>query len=209
MTSLFQDHKVLPVIVIDNADDAVPLAKALAAGGIPIAEVTLRTEAALEAIANIAKEVPEVIVGAGTALSAEHVRMAVDAGSKFIVSPGLHESVVEASNSADVPVIPGVVTATEAQQAWNMGLRTLKFFPASLAGGPKMLKALGSVFPDVKFIPTGGVSPENLGDYLSMPTVLACGGSWLAPKAVVTSGDFERVTNLADQACAIANQYRS
>jgi len=209
MTSLFQSHKVVPVIVIDNADDAVPLAKALAAGGIPVAEVTLRTDAALTAIANIAREVPEVLLGAGTALSAEQVKASVDAGAKFIVSPGLHETVVEASSSAGVPIIPGVATATETQQAWNMGLRTLKFFPASQAGGPKMLKALGSVFRDVKFVPTGGVSPENLGDYLSVPSVLACGGSWLAPKEVVSSGNFERVTHLADQACAVANQYRS
>lgn len=199
---------VVPVVVIDDADKAVPVAQALVAGGLPIIEVTMRTAAAPEAIAAIAEHVPQAIIGAGTVLSAEQARSIVAAGAKFIVSPGLHDEVVAAANDLNVPIIPGVATATELQQAWNMGLRILKFFPAGQAGGLPMIKALASVFRDVVFMPTGGVSPSNLKDYLASPAVLACGGSWLTPSDAIADGDYDRIKTLASEALAIAREVR-
>ena len=169
----------------------------------------MRTAAAADAIAAIAAGVPDAHVGAGTVLSAEQAKTIVGAGAKFIVSPGLHEGVVSAANELSIPVIPGIATATEAQQAWNLGLRVLKFFPAGQAGGPSMIKALASVFRDVMFMPTGGVSPSNLGDYLALPAVLACGGSWLTPAAAIAEGNYEKITALAAEALAIAQESRS
>ncbi len=195
---------VIPVLVIDRIDDAIPVARALADGGLPIAEVTLRTDAALPAIEAISTHVPEVLVGAGTVLSGEHVKAAKAAGAKYIVSPGLSSEVVSACEAAGLPVTPGVATASEVQEAWNLGLRTVKFFPASLAGGPKAIKALGSVFRDMRFIPTGGVTAENLREYFDLPSVIACGGSWLAPAALVEAGDFDAITQRAKEACHIA-----
>lgn len=208
MRALLEKVPVVPVVVIDDADKAVPVARALVAGGLPIIEVTMRTAAAPEAIAAIAKEVPDAHIGAGTVLSAEQAETIVAAGAKFIVSPGLVEDVVATANRLSVPIIPGVATATEAQQAWNMGLRILKFFPASQAGGLPMIKALSSVFRDVVFMPTGGVSTTNLAEYLESPAVLACGGSWLTPAKAIADGDFEQITKLASEALAIAKQVR-
>ncbi len=208
MKSLFEKAPVVPVVVIDDADKAVPVAEALVAGGLPIIEVTMRTAAAADAIAAIADRVPDAFVGAGTVLSADHAHAIVAAGAKFIVSPGLHEDVVSAARELSVPIIPGVATATEAQQAWNMGLRMLKFFPAEQAGGVPMIKALASVFRDVVFMPTGGVSTANLKDYLELPAVLACGGSWLTPARAIADGDFDRITTLASEALAIAKEVR-
>ena len=205
---LLEKVPVVPVVVIDDAAKAVPLAQALVAGGLPVIEVTMRTTAAPEAIAAIAAEVPDALVGAGTVLSSEHAHTIVDAGAKFIVSPGLHENVVAAARQLSVPIIPGVATATEAQQAWNMGLHTLKFFPAGQAGGIPMIKALAAVFRDVKFMPTGGVSAKNLADYLEVPAVLACGGSWLTPADAIVAGDFDKITRLATEAIGIASEVR-
>jgi len=208
MKSLFENVPVIPVVVIDEVDRAVPVAKALVAGGLPIIEVTMRTAAASAAIAAIAAEVPDAHVGAGTVLSAEQAHTIVAAGARFIVSPGLHEDVVAAARELAVPIIPGVATATETQRAWNMGLRELKFFPAEQAGGLAMIKALSSVFRDVSFMPTGGVSSANLKDYLAHPFVLACGGSWLTPAAAIAAGDYDQITVLAREALAIARQVR-
>ncbi|MGI9221452.1 MAG: bifunctional 4-hydroxy-2-oxoglutarate aldolase/2-dehydro-3-deoxy-phosphogluconate aldolase [Woeseiaceae bacterium] len=208
MKSLLEKSPVVPVVVIDDADKAVPVAKALIAGGLSIIEVTMRTAAAPAAISAIASEVPEAYVGAGTVLNAEQARSIVSAGAQFIVSPGLHEDVVAAARELDVPIIPGVATASEAQRAWNMGLRELKFFPAGQAGGPPMIKALSSVFRDVTFMPTGGVSTSNLRDYLANPAVLACGGSWLTPADAIENGDYKRITELAAEAVAIAKEVR-
>lgn len=208
MMELLKKAPVVPVVVIDDAANAVALAEALVAGGLPVIEVTMRTAAAPDAIAAIASDVPNALVGAGTVLSAEHAHTIVAAGAKFIVSPGLHDDVVAAAADLSVPVIPGVATATEAQRAWNLGLRTLKFFPAGHAGGIPMIKALAAVFRDVKFMPTGGVSAENLGDYLKVPAVLACGGSWLTPADAVAKGDFGRITKLAAEAVTIAQSVR-
>ncbi len=209
MKSLLENIPVVPVVVIDDAAKAVPVARALVAGGLPIIEVTMRTAAAPAAIAAIAAEVPDAHVGAGTVLSAEQAREIVAAGARFIVSPGLHEEVVSAAAELGVPIIPGVATATEAQQAWNLGLRELKFFPAAQAGGVAMIKALSSVFRDVTFMPTGGVSTANLREYLAVPSVLACGGSWLTPAAAIAAGDFEQITTLAREALAIAKEIRN
>ena len=208
MMELLEKVPVVPVVVIDDAAKAVPVAQALVAGGLPVIEVTMRTAAAPEAIAAMSADVPDALVGAGTVLSSEQAHAIVDAGAKFIVSPGLHDDVVAAANKLSVPVIPGVATATEAQHAWNLGLRTLKFFPAGQAGGVAMIKALAAVFRDVKFVPTGGVSAKNLGDYLNLPAVLACGGSWLTPADAVAEGNFGRITELAAEAVAIAQEVR-
>ena len=208
MRELLQEIPVVPVVVIDDAEKAVPVAKALVAGGLPVIEVTMRTAAAPEAISAIAEQVPEAVIGAGTVLSSDQATQIVAAGAKFIVSPGLHEDVVATANKLDVPIIPGIATATELQQAWNLGLRILKFFPAEQAGGIAMIKSLASVFRDVVFMPTGGVSPANLHTYLEVPAVLACGGSWLTPAAAIADGDFERITTLASEALAIAKKVR-
>ena len=208
MIELLEKAPVVPVVVIDDAAKAVPLAQALVDGGLPVIEVTMRTAAAPAAIAAIAAEVPDAMIGAGTVLSSEHAHTIVGAGAKFIVSPGLHENVVAAARQLSVPIVPGVATATEAQQAWNMGLHILKFFPAGQAGGIPMIKALAAVFRDVKFMPTGGVSAKNLADYLEIPAVVACGGSWLTPADAVAAGDFGRITELAAEAVAIAKKVR-
>ncbi len=208
MKEQLERSPVVPVVVIEDAAKAVPVARALVAGGLPIIEVTMRTDAAADAISAMSAEVPDALVGAGTVLSAEQARTIVAAGAKFIVSPGLHDDVVSAANELSVPVIPGVATATEAQHAWNLGLRILKFFPAGQAGGISMIKALAAVFRDVKFMPTGGVSAKNLRDYLEVPAVLACGGSWLTPADAIASGDFDRITGLAAEAVAISKEVR-
>lgn len=208
MDKLLNKVGVVPVVVIDRAEDAVPIAKALRDGGLSIIEVTLRTDAAPEAIRRIVDSVSDVVVGAGTVLNAEQVGIAADAGARFIVSPGLHESVVHESKSLDLPLYPGVATATEAQAAWNLGLRTLKFFPASQAGGVPMLKALGSVFRDLEFMPTGGITPVTLKEYLRLPSVIACGGSWLTPASAIQAGDFSGIRKLAEEACDLVSKIR-
>jgi 2-dehydro-3-deoxyphosphogluconate aldolase/(4S)-4-hydroxy-2-oxoglutarate aldolase len=199
---------VVPLVVPADPQSSIETARALVAGGLTVIEVVLRTTAAMEALEQIVSAVPEATIGAGTVLSDQQARDVLQAGAQFIVSPGLYAPVVQVAQAAKVPVFPGVATASEAQNAWNMGLRTLKFFPASLAGGPAMLKAIGSVFGDVKFMPTGGVSAANLGDYLALPNVLACGGSWLTPKSAIAEGNYNVITKLAAEAVAIAKQSR-
>ncbi len=200
---------VVPLIVPDDPETAIKTAQALVAGSLTVIEVVLRTSAAVECLGEIVRAVPEAIVGAGTVLSERQAAEVVFTGAQFIVSPGLYAPVVEYAKSARLPIFPGVATASEAQSAWNMGLRSLKFFPASLAGGPAMLKAIGSVFKDVKFMPTGGVSAANLSDYLALPIVLACGGSWLTPKTAIAEGNYQIITDLAAEAVAIAKGARS
>lgn len=199
---------VVPLVVPDDPDSAIKTARALVAGGLSVVEVVLRTNAAIECLAEVVKAVPEAIVGAGTVLSEQQARDVSAAGAQFIVSPGLYAPVVRLAQALDLPIFPGIATASEAQNGWNMGLRAMKFFPASLAGGPAMLKAIGSVFKDVKFMPTGGISAGNLGDYLALPNVLACGGSWLTPKAAIADNNYSIITNLASEAVAIANKSR-
>jgi len=199
---------IVPLVVPDDPETAIKTTQALVAGGLSVIEVVLRTSAAIECLGEVVRAVPDAIVGAGTVLSERQAAEVVFAGAQFIVSPGLYAPVVEYAASARLPIFPGVATASEAQNAWNMGLRSLKFFPASLAGGPPMLKALGSVFKDVRFMPTGGVSADNLGNYLALPNVLACGGSWLTPKSAIAEGNYEIISKLAAEAVAIANKMR-
>ena len=199
---------VVPLVVPEDPETAINTTQALVAGGLSVIEVVLRTSAAVECLGEIVRAVPGAIVGAGTVLSERQAAEVVFAGAKFIVSPGLYAPVVEYAESARLPVFPGVATASEAQSAWNMGLRSLKFFPASLSGGPAMIKALCSVFKDVKFMPTGGVSAANLAEYLALPQVLACGGSWLTPKSAIVEGNYQIITDLAAEAVTIAKQAR-
>jgi 2-dehydro-3-deoxyphosphogluconate aldolase/(4S)-4-hydroxy-2-oxoglutarate aldolase len=199
---------VIPVIVLQRVEDAVPVAEALIAGGIPIFEVTLRTAAALPAIAELAKRFPGALTGAGTVLDQSQCERAIAAGASFIVSPGWDDGVVDTAQGAGLPVVPGVATASEVQRARNRGLRVLKLFPAGIAGGVPMLKALSGVYQDVKFVPTGGVSAQNLADYLALPNVAAVGGSWLTPKQAVAEGRFEEITRLAREARQIATEVR-
>ena len=199
---------VVPLVVPDDPETAIKTTQALVAGGLSVIEVVLRTSAAVECLGEVVRAVPDAIVGAGTVLSERQAAEVVFAGAQFIVSPGLYVPVVEYAASARLPIFPGVATASEAQNAWNMGLRSLKFFPASLAGGPPMLKAIGSVFKDLRFMPTGGVSAGNLGEYLALPNVLACGGSWLTPKSAIAEGNYDIISKLAAEAVAIANSIR-
>ena len=199
---------VVPLVEPDDPETAIKTTQALVAGGLSVIEVVLRTSAAIECLCEVVRAVPDAIVGAGTVLSERQAAEVVFAGAQFIVSPGLYAPVVEYAASARLPIFPGVATASEAQNAWNMGLRSLKFFPASLAGGPPMLKAIGSVFKDVRFMPTGGVSAGNLGEYLALPNVLACGGSWLTPKSAIAEGNYDIISKLAAEAVAIANSIR-
>lgn len=207
LTGLLGSAPIVPLVQSGAPDEAVAISRALLAGGLQVLEVVLRTDEAFECLTAIASEFPDVAVGAGTVLSADQAKKALDCGAGFIVSPGLTDGVVRVAQEAGVPVLPGIATATELQQAWTMGLRTVKFFPASLAGGPKMIKALSSVFRDVSFMPTGGVNPDNLMDYLSIPSVLACGGSWLTPKAAIEAGDFAAITALGAKALSIASDH--
>ena len=200
---------VVPLVVPEDSESAIATTQALVKGGLSVIEVVLRTEAAMQCLEDIVKAVPEAIVGAGTVLTERQAAEVAFAGAKFIVSPGLYAPVVEYAKAAGLPIYPGIATASEAQNAWNMGLRAVKFFPASLAGGPAMLKALGSVFKGLSFMPTGGVSASNLADYLAIPSVLACGGSWLTPKAAIDAGDYQVITELASEAVAIAKKARS
>jgi len=195
-------ERILPVLVIENAADAVPLAKALLAGGLSFAEVTFRTAAAEESIRQIAKELPDVIVGAGTVVNTTQADAAVAAGAKFLVSPGLNPAVVKRAIELNVPIFPGCITPTEIEAAMALGITAVKFFPAQQAGGVDFIKACSGPYPDLKFVPTGGVSTENLAQYLALDCVLACGGSWMAPPNLITAQDWDGITQLCKEACA-------
>jgi 2-dehydro-3-deoxyphosphogluconate aldolase/(4S)-4-hydroxy-2-oxoglutarate aldolase len=201
--------RLIPVVVIDDAACAAPLARALVAGGLPVAEVTLRSSAAVDAIramvdAGQTDELEPMLVGAGTVLTPDQVDAAVAAGARFIVSPGLSSAVVERCREHDVPVVAGAVTATEVQACLEMGLDLVKFFPSGSSGGPTAIEALGAPFPQVRFIPTGGVNPDNLADYLSLPNVPAVGGSWMVPPDLVRAAAVDDLQNLVTEAVALA-----
>jgi 2-dehydro-3-deoxyphosphogluconate aldolase/(4S)-4-hydroxy-2-oxoglutarate aldolase len=208
ITELLSKNPVVPLVQADDPDVAVEISRALAAGGLQVAEVVLRTDRALECLQAVADDVPEMIAGAGTVLTAEQAHAALDHGAQFIVSPGLDDGVVGVARERGVPIYPGTMTPSEVQHAFNLGLDTVKFFPASIAGGVPALKALASVFRTMKFMPTGGVSPDNLADFLAVPAVLACGGSWLTPGDAIAAGNFEVITELAAEAVAIARSAR-
>lgn len=194
---------VIPVIVLQRVADAVPLARALVAGGVRVLEVTLRTPVALECMARIAAEVPEALVGAGTLRSAADVQAARAAGCRFGVSPGWLPEVAQACRDAGLPLLPGVATASEVMAASAAGFDFLKFFPATAAGGVPLLKALGGPFPDIAFCPTGGITSETAPQFLALPNVKVCGGSWLTPQDAVDTGDWARITALAAAAAAL------
>ncbi|VWX62108.1 bifunctional 4-hydroxy-2-oxoglutarate aldolase/2-dehydro-3-deoxy-phosphogluconate aldolase [Sphingorhabdus sp. 109] len=205
----FAAAPVVPLIEASDPRVAVATAKALQAGGLDVVEVVLRTDAALDCMAAIIAETSGITVGAGTILTVADAKAAAARGGQFIVSPGLVDAVVHFCKEEDLPVFPGTMTPGEVQQAHNLGLGIVKFFPAKLAGGVPMLKALSSVFRDMRFMPTGGVSADNLGEFLAVPSVIACGGSWLTPKAAIEAGDYDAITSLAREAVALARAGRS
>ncbi len=197
------DLGIVPVVKIDNAKDAVPLANALKAGGLPLAEITFRTAAAEDAIRQICAACPEVLVGAGTVLTTDQAQRAVKAGARFIVTPGFSPAVVKFCNERKIPVTPGVATPTEIQMALEHGLSVVKFFPADAFGGIKTLKAMSAPFGAVQFIPTGGISAANLAEYILFPKVLACGGSWMVKDELIKAGKFDEITRLTQEALAV------
>ena len=198
--------RIVPVIVIDDAADAAPLAAALVGGGLPLAEVTFRTAAAGEALRRIAGENPELLAGAGTVLTPQQAREAREAGAQFIVSPGFGPAVVDYCLEHGIPVFPGVCTPTEVEMALAKGLTTLKFFPAEPAGGVAYLKAIAAPYGMVEFIPTGGISAANVGGYLAFKKVVACGGSWMAPAEWIRGKQFDRIRQETETAVAVAQE---
>jgi len=191
---------VIPVVTLDDPAKAVPLARALVAGGLPVIEMTLRTDAAYASVKAIVKDVPEAVVGFGTVTRIDQVAAAIDLGARFAVSPGLRPDLVEAVRRNELPYLPGIATASELMAAMSAGFDLLKFFPAGPAGGIPMLKALHGPFSDVRFCPTGGIDAGNALDYLALPNVVAVGGSWVTPSSAVDSGDWQAITGLALQA---------
>jgi 2-dehydro-3-deoxyphosphogluconate aldolase/(4S)-4-hydroxy-2-oxoglutarate aldolase len=198
-----KQYRMVPVIVIDDAQNAEPLAAALIEGGLPCAEVTFRTPGAADALRRIARAYPDMLVGAGTVLTTEQAARARDAGAKFIVAPGFNPAVVDWCLENDVPVYPGVCTPTEIEMALAKGLTTVKFFPAEPIGGLSYLKAIAAPYGMIEFIPTGGITGNNIADYLGFRNVAACGGSWMAPAAWIAAGEFERVRDETQRAVRI------
>jgi 2-dehydro-3-deoxyphosphogluconate aldolase/(4S)-4-hydroxy-2-oxoglutarate aldolase len=204
MTERLAAMRILPVIVIDDPDDALPLARALRDGGLPCAEVTLRTPRAMDVIRRMTSEAPDVLVGAGTVLSPTQAADARAAGARFVVAPGFNPAVVEYCQSIELPVFPGVCTPTEIEMALGAGLSVLKFFPAEPIGGLPFLEAIAAPYTTVSLIPTGGIGPSNLASYLAFPRVVACGGSWMAPNDWVSAKQFDRIRDTTRAAVAIA-----
>jgi len=197
---------VIPVLVIDRTADAVPLARALLAGGLKVLEITLRTPAAMDIIEILARQVPEAVVAAGTVTNPRQWEQAARAGAKFMVSPGLTPALIEASADLPAPLLPGVATASELMTALDAGFNCFKFFPAQQAGGIGMLKAFHSPFPDAQFCPTGGITPALAPDYLQLPNVACVGGSWLAPADLVKAGEWEQIRSLAEGAASLVRR---
>ncbi|MFB6935712.1 bifunctional 4-hydroxy-2-oxoglutarate aldolase/2-dehydro-3-deoxy-phosphogluconate aldolase [Streptomyces chartreusis] len=206
MTSVLDLAPVVPVVVIDDPSDAVPLARALVAGGLPAIEVTLRTPAALEAIGAVADAVPDAVVGAGTVITPEQVKLAVTAGARFLVSPGWTDLLLEAMRASGVPYLPGVSTTSEVVALLERGVREMKFFPAEAAGGTAYLKSLNGPLPQARFCPTGGIGPATAPDYLALPNVGCVGGSWMLPADAIAARDWGRVEALAREAAGLRAQ---
>ncbi|SEQ41846.1 MULTISPECIES: bifunctional 4-hydroxy-2-oxoglutarate aldolase/2-dehydro-3-deoxy-phosphogluconate aldolase [Butyrivibrio] len=204
----FQKIGIIPVVVLDDAKDAEALGNALMEGGLPAAEVTFRTEAAEESIRIMAEKFPDMLVGAGTVLTTEQVDRAVAAGAKFIVSPGLNPKVVKYCIEKNIPVTPGTQTPTEMEQAIELGLDIVKFFPAEPAGGLKMIKAVSAPYTMLKFMPTGGINAENVKEYLAYDKILACGGSWMVKKDMIKNGEFDKIKEMVAEAAAIVKEIR-
>ncbi|MFF0299139.1 bifunctional 4-hydroxy-2-oxoglutarate aldolase/2-dehydro-3-deoxy-phosphogluconate aldolase [Streptomyces sp. NPDC004562] len=203
MTSVLDLAPVVPVVVVDDPSDAVPLARALVAGGLRSIEVTLRTPAALDAIRAVADAVPDAVVGAGTVLTPEQVTRSVEAGARFLVSPGWTDALLDAMRASGVPYLPGVSTASEVVALLERGVRELKFFPAEAAGGTAYLRSLYGPLPQVRFCPTGGIGPDSAPDYLALPNVACVGGSWMLPADAVAARDWGRVEALAREAAGL------
>jgi len=204
----FKQCGIVPVVVLDKKEDAIPLANALIAGGIDVAEVTFRTDAAEESIKEISENLPEMLVGAGTVLTLDQLERAVKAGAKFIVSPGFDQKIVDKCKELQVPVFPGTVTPTEIIQAINSGLNTVKFFPAGNYGGLKTIKSLAAPFTEINFMPTGGVNAANLKEFLEFDKILAVGGSWICDKKLVNEGKWDEITKLSKEAKEIYKSVR-
>lgn len=199
---------IVPVVVLNDVKDAIPLANALLKGGIDLMEITFRTECAAECISVISKEVPDMIVGAGTVINVEQAERAVKNGAKFIVSPGLDEDVVRWAIDHEIPVIPGTVTPSEIMRAIALGLKVVKFFPADVYGGNKAIKALSAPFGQIKFLPTGGVSEANLKEFIENKAVCAVGGSWICKKDDIANGEWDKITSISKNAIAIIKEAR-
>ena len=197
---------IVPVVVLNDAKDAEPLAKALCNGGLPCAEVTFRTDAAEESIRIMSEKYPEMLIGAGTVLTTEQVDRAVAAGAKFIVSPGLNPKVVKYCVEKNIPITPGICTPSEAEQAIENGLEVVKFFPASQYGGLATIKALSGPFPSLRFMPTGGVNAGNVKEYLASPKIIACGGSWMVKESLIKEGKFDEIEKLTAEAVALVRE---
>lgn len=204
----FYKYGVVPVVVLEEAKDALPLAKALVEGGLPCAEVTFRTEAAEESIRLMSEKYPEMLVGAGTVLTTKQVDRAAAAGAKFIVSPGFDPEIVDYCLEKKIPVFPGCITPSEVAQVVKRGLEVVKFFPAEQAGGVAMIKAMAAPYTMVKFMPTGGISAKNLKDYLSFGKILCCGGSWMVKGDMIRNGEFDKIRELTKEAVELAASIR-
>ena len=205
----FHAFGVVPVVVLEDAKDALPLAEALTEGGLPCAEVTFRTEAAEASIRLMSEKYPEMLVGAGTVLTIEQVDRAVAAGAKFIVSPGFDPEIVDYCLDKKIPVFPGCITPSEVAQAVKRGMKVVKFFPAEQAGGVAMIKAMAAPYTMVKFMPTGGISAKNLKDYLSFDKILCCGGSWMVKGDMIRNGEFDKIRELTKEAVELAASIRA
>ncbi len=201
-------YGVVPVVVLNRAEDAKPLAEALCKGGLPCAEVTFRTEAAEESIRIMSENFPQMLVGAGTVLTIGQVDRAVGAGAKFIVSPGFDPEIVDYCIEKKIPVLPGCITPSEVAQGVKRGLKVLKFFPAEQAGGVAMIKAMAAPYTTVKFMPTGGISAKNLEAYLSVPKIVACGGSWMVKGDLIDSGQFDKIEEMTREAVDLVHKIR-
>lgn len=208
ITERFEKLGVVPVVVLEDAKDAVPLATALVEGGLPCAEVTFRTEAAEESIRLMTEQFPEMLVGAGTVLTVEQVDAAVRAGAKFIVSPGFDAEIVDYCLKNEIPVFPGCISPSEVAQAVKRGLKVVKFFPAEPAGGISMIKAMAAPYTGLKFIPTGGINAKNLGEYLSCDKIVCCGGSWMVKGELVKTGEFNKIRQLTEEARRLVDSIR-
>lgn len=200
----FYDYAVVPVVVLNDAEDAAPLAEALVKGGLPCVEVTFRTEAAEESIRIMSEKYPEMLVGAGTVLTVEQVDHAVAAGAKFIVSPGFDPEIVDYCMEKNIPVFPGCVTPSEVAAAVKRGLKVVKFFPAEQSGGLAMIKAMAAPYTTVKFMPTGGISAKNLKEYLGFSKILCCGGSWMVKGDMIKNKEFDKITEMTREATELA-----
>lgn len=200
--------KIIPVITIDDAEDAAPLGQALCAGGLPAAEITFRTTAAEESIKIVAKEYPQMLVGAGSLTSVEQAKRALDAGATFLVTAGFNRKITEYALERNVPIYPGVCTPTELMLLLEYNLSVAKFFPAAQFGGLNTIKALSAPFPQMQFMPTGGINPGNVLDYLSFEKIIACGGSWMVKPELISSGQFEEIASLTRQATTLVNSLK-